>query len=320
VAAYVALDDAELLRRLRSWSPVVRERAAMALVRGKEAIVPTLIAMLEEPQGAGSAAEALAARYGACQALAHLGGAAAAAVPALQTCLGHPDLWLRVQAAKALGQVGKAALPAVPKLLAALARAPAESDPRGMEQRYLCVVLFDRREGLLRRQLDGVDRQQLYAAIRVGLRNQDGHARSIVANAYDWMSFETIEPLLPAIYEAVQQPAPSGEMFADGVRLAGLKLLAKHHVEEGIQACVHYVRHMNPWESQLRVPQVLQILREYGAHAQPFVPELLLIAEYFERDEPDFPKQLSRQKAKAVRDAVAEIRAAVDRPALVRIL
>jgi hypothetical protein len=319
VAAYVALDDAELLRRLRSWSPVVRERAAMALVRGKSAVVPALVAMLKAPERASAAAESLAARYGACQALARLGGAAEASVPALQASLDSPDLWLRVQAAKALGQIGKAALPALPKLLAALARAPAESDPRGMEQRYLCDVLFDRREGLLRRQLDGVDRQQLYAAIRVGLHNQDGRARSSVANAYDWMSFETIEPLLPAIYEAVQQPAPSGEMFADGVRVAGLKLLAKHHVEEGIEACVHYVQHMNPWESQLRVPEVLQILREYGAHAQAFAPELLRIADYFERDEPDFPKQLSLQKAKAVRDAVADIRAAESRPALVRI-
>ena len=108
-------------------------------------------------------------------------------------------------------------------------------------------------------------------------------------------------------------------MFAHGARLAGLKLLARHHVEEGIEACVRYVRHMNPHGSEKRVPEVLRILSGYGAHAQAVVPELLGIADYFERDERDFPKQLSAQKAQAVRDAVAAIRVAEARPALVRI-
>ena len=315
VAAYAQLDDAELLRRLRSWSPVVRERAAMALTRDKGAIVPALLAMFAEPAAADAS---LAARYGACQALARLGAAAAPAVPALQACLEHPDLWLRVKAAEALGRIGKAAMPALPRLLAALTRAPADADPRGMEQRYLCFVLFDRRDGMLRRSLDGVDREALYAAIRAGLHNQDGRARSDVANVYELMSFETIEPLLPAIHEAILKPAPSGEMFADGVRTAGLTLLAKHRVEEGIAACVHYVRYMNQHGSENRVPEVLKILLTYGAHAQACIPELEEIADYFANDERDFPKELSRKKAQAVRDAIAALRASEARPALIR--
>ncbi len=318
VAALAALDDAELLQRLRSWSPVVRERAAMALTRSKGAVVPALVAMLTEPAPAAATPDPLAARYGACQALARLGGAAAPAVPALQACLEHNDLWLRVKAAEALGQIGKAAMPALPKLLTALAKAPATTDPRGMEQRYLCFILFDRREGMLRRPLEGVDLEALHAAIRSGLRNEDGRARSAVATVYDWMSFATIEPLLPAILEAIMQPPPSGEMFEDGVRTAGLKLLAKHHVEEGLAACVHYVRHMKQHGSEHRVPEVVQLLLAYGAHAQAHIPELLRIADYFENEERDFPKQLSQKKAQAVRDAVAAIRGAQDRPALIR--
>lgn len=321
VAAYMALDDEQLLQRLRSWSPVVRERAAMALTRRKGAIVPSLVAMLNEPEPAAATtvADPLAARYGACQALARLGGAAAPAVPALQACLAHKDLWLRVKAAEALGHIGKPAMPALPTMLAALARTPEAPDPRGMEQRYLCFVLFDRREGMLRRPLEGVDREALFAAIRAGLRNEDGRARSAVATVYDWMSFETIEPLLPAILEAIMVPAPSGEMFADGVQTAGLQLLARHHVEEGLAACVHYVRHMKQHGSENRVPEVLQILLSYGAHAQAFLPELERTAAFFETEEPDFPKALSRKKAAAVREAIAAIRAAEARPALVRI-
>jgi len=308
---YARLDEAELLRRLGSWSPIVRERAAMALGRAKGTVVSDLVKMLAQP--------GLDARYGACQALAHLRGAAAPAVSALQECLGHEDLWLRVKAAEALGRIGKAAMPALPAMLEALARVPAGTDPRGMEQRYLCFVLFDRRAGMLRRSLEGVDRDALYAAIRAGLRNEDGRARSAVGSIYEVLSFETLEPLLPAIYQATMEPAPSGIMFADGVRTAGLKLLAKHRIEEGIEACVHYVRHMKQHGSEKRVPEVLKILLGYGAHAQASIPELVRIADYFENDERDFPKKLSRQKAAAVRDAVRAIHAAEERPALIRI-
>ena len=161
--------------------------------------------------------------------------------------------------------------------------------------------------------------QALYAAIRAGLQNQDGRARSAIASVYDSMPFEQLRPLLPAIYKAVVEPAPSGIMFADGIQTAGLKLLAKHHIEEGLAATVHYVRHMKPHASEHRVPEVLEILKNYGAHAQAFLPELRQTAEYFDHDEPDFPKHLSRQKAAAVREAIREIEASRVRPALVRI-
>ncbi|HEX6813564.1 MAG TPA: DUF6288 domain-containing protein [Planctomycetota bacterium] len=311
ISFYARLDGQELLQRLGSWSPVVRERAAMALARRKADVVPALIEML------GS--KPIEARFGACQALAQLRGRAAPAVSALMASLGHEDLWLRVKAAEALGHIGAAATPAVPRLLTTLARAPAGTDPRGMEQRYLCFVLFDRGDGMLRRPLEGVDKEALYAAIRAGLRNEDGRARSAIASVYDTMSFETLQPLLPAIHAAILEPAPSGIMFADGIQTAGLKLLARHRVAEGLAACVHYVRHMKQHGSEKRVPEVLQILLGYGAHAQPFIPELLRIADYFDNEEPDFPEQLSRRKAAAVRDAVRAIQASDARPTLISI-
>ncbi len=308
---YARLGKAELLRRVQSWSPIVRERAAMALaVTGAEVVGP-LVKMLSSQN--------LHAKYGACQALTKLRGKAAPAVAALQSLLSHKDLWLRVKAAEALGGIGKAAMPALPSMLGALARTPSGIDPRGMEQRYLCFVLFDRRGGMLRRSLEGVDQKELYAAIRAGLRNEDGRARSAVGSIYEMLPFETLKPLLPAIYEATMEPSPSGIMFADGVRVAGLKVLAKHRVKEGIGACVHYVRHQKQHASEHRVAKVLAILSSYGAHAKSGIPELLKTADYFENEEQDFPKRLSLQKAAAVRDAVREIRAAKERPTLIRI-
>jgi sirohydrochlorin ferrochelatase len=108
-------------------------------------------------------------------------------------------------------------------------------------------------------------------------------------------------------------------MFADGVRLSGLKLLASHGVEEGLSATADYVRSQNPWASQERIKEILPILLQYGAHAQRVIPQLREAAEYFEQREPDFPKKLSLEKAAAVRETIAKIEASTDRPELKRI-
>jgi sirohydrochlorin ferrochelatase len=304
---YDALSDDQLLERLGNWSPVVRERAAMALGRRKSVPVAALIEMLSAPT--------LEARYGACQGLIHLRGQAAPAVEALQTILAHDDLWLRIKAAEALASIGKPALPALPDILDRIARAPGEDDPRAMEQRYLCSAVFEKMLTDAKK-LEGVDREQLRVAIARGLQNQDGHARGQVSRIYSRLTFEEIEPLLPAIREAIVKPAPSGEMFADEVRLAGLKLLSAHCVEDGVPAIADYVLTQNPWASQERIMQILPLFDSYGAHAQTALPKLREAAEYFEQREPDFPKKLSLQKAAAVRATIAKIEAATERPEL----
>jgi hypothetical protein len=108
-------------------------------------------------------------------------------------------------------------------------------------------------------------------------------------------------------------------MFADGIRVEGLRVLAKHRVEEGIRACVDYLRSQNPWGSQERTPELTKILVSYGARAKSVVPDLKRMAENFAAGEPDFPKNLSLQKAAAVREAIREIEASNDQPELIRI-
>ncbi len=304
---YQKLSEAELLTRLGSWSPIVRERSAAELAARKLAPVPAIIALLDSPS--------LDARIGACDALEALRGAATPAVPKLRATLQHSDLWLRVKAADALAAIGKEALPALPDILDRIARTPGKDDPRAMEQRYLCGAVFEKMLND-KKKLEGVDRDKLRIAIARGLENQDGHARSKVSRIYERLTFEEIQPLLPAIRDAIVKPAPSGEMFADGVRLAGLKLLASHHIEDGIAACADYVRTQNPWASQERIREILPILLRYGAHAQRVIPQLRQAAEYFETREPDFPKKLSLQKAADVREAIAKIEASQERPQL----
>ena len=125
--------------------------------------------------------------------------------------------------------------------------------------------------------------------------------------------------MLPAIYQAVIEPAPSGEMFADSIRVEGLRLLAKHRIEEGIRACVDYTRDQNPWDSQERTPELMKVLLSYGTHAKAVIPELTKIADYFEKEEKDFPEELMILKAKCVRETIRAIQASRDTPELVRL-
>jgi len=313
--AYEALTEEQLLQRLGSWSPVVRDRAGMALAHRKEAPLPALVKMLESLS--------LESRYGACQALAALKGRGAPAVEPLRKTLAARDLWLRIKAADALAAIGAPARPAVPQLLELLAQVDPKNDPRGMQQRYLSFALFDTNgehgDGMLSRSLEGVDRAALYKAVRAGLHNQDGRARGALGSVYRNLSTSEIDPLLPAIYQAVMEPAPSGEMFADTIRLEGLRLLAKHQIAEGISACVKYTRDQNPWASQERTPELMKILLSYGTHAKAVIPELNRIGDYFEKDEKDFPQDLKIMKAKCVRETIRAIETSTESPELLHL-
>ncbi|MBL9136479.1 MAG: hypothetical protein JNK85_11450 [Verrucomicrobiales bacterium] len=309
-STYDKLTEEQLLERLGSWSPVVRERAAMALGRRKEVSVSPLVNLLESP--------ALYSRYGACQALTAVRGRGAPAIEPLRKALSDQDLWLRIKAAEALAAIGAPAMPVVPQLLKLLAQVDPQVDPRGMQQRYLSFALFDG-GGMLNRSLEGVDREALYEAVRAGLKNQDGRARGSIGSVYRNLSAEDIKPLLPAIYQAIMEPSPSGEMFADSIRVEGLRLLAKHRIAEGISACVKYTRDQNPWSSEHRTPELMEILLSYGTHAKLVIPDLTRIANYFEKDEKDFPEELMLRKAKCVRETIRAIEASTDTPELSRL-
>ena len=260
---YDSLDEKELLERLSSWSPVVRDRAAMALSRrkGKEPVA-TLISMLDAPK--------VETRLGACQALAMCKGLAAPAIPALRANLKHPELWVRIKAAEAIAATGNPGMVALPELLERLAVGPTDTDPRGMEQRFLTFVVFGE---MLKRSLDGADPALLHKAVVAGLRNQDGRARGVIGGIYGKLSYEQIKPLLPAIHEAIVKPSPSGIMFADGIRLAGLKVLARHRIREGMPLCLELLD-IERWNKKDRIRTCLEALGEYGAAAKPMLPAL----------------------------------------------
>ena len=306
---YDKLGKEELLSRLSSWSPVVRERAAMALGRQQDKVVGQLIRLLD--------AEGLYTRYGACQALKMQRTRGATAILALLKAFRSNDLWLRILAAEALAGIGEPARIAVPEMLVRLTKRDPKNDPRNMEQRYVSFALFNRRGGLIGQSLEGVDRKLLMEAVRAGLLNEDGRARSSIGSVYRNLTYDEIKPLLPAIHKAIIEPAPSGIMFADGIRMNGLELLTKYRINEGIELLVDYSRNQKKHASEKRILKVMEMLKTYGAHGKRVIPQLEAVANYFENEEKDFPHHLSLRKAEFVRETVASIEVSIDEPKLI---
>lgn len=304
---------AQLLSGLSHWSPIVRLRSAQGLgwvARGDATVVPTLVSTL-------NASTDRHTRYGACQGLAAMGQAAAPAVPTLATLLDSDDPWLVICAADAIVRTGNASKAAMPALLQRLAAPPLTADPRAMVQRNLSLLLFDR-PGTLRTSLEGIDRTALLGAIRSGLHNEDGRARSAVSRIYQRLTFDEIKLLLPAIHEAIMKCPPSGEMFAEGVHLAGLEVLSKHRIDAGIDGCLFYARYQNQWGSQERMGKILTLLDAYGTHAQRILPDLRGIADW-SRTEAGFPEWARVKKREAVLSAISRIEAATSTPTLIRL-
>lgn len=297
----------QLLQRLSSWSPIIRERTAMALGRRQDEVVGQLIGLLDDAD--------INSQYGACQSLRLQRGRGASAVPALRKALNADDLWLRILAAEALGGIGKPSQVAVGDLLVKLTESYPKNDPRNMMQRHVISVLFER-SGLIGRSLEGVDRKLLIRAVRAGLQNEDGRARGIIGSVYRNLTFDEIKPLLPAIHKAIVEPAPSGMMFADGIILSGLELFAKYRIKEGMDAIVDYARNQNTWGGEARLERVMKFLVSYGTHAKVTIPELEKLVAYFPTQTGN-SRSGNLKKVKTVEETIKTIEASTDEPKLI---
>lgn len=313
---YAALGTDALLGKLSSWSPAVRQRAAEALAGKPENVVHQLIAMLRSDDRY--------TRYGACQGLRHAGRASTDAADALmQHGLGSNDATLRFYAMQAFTHPDpKLGLNAVSTRAAAtmLQLAGAEPPIGPHDRQQLGDVLFGRHDSRNRRPifpngegLEDVERELLISAIRALLKETNGLTRSSVATIYNSLTPDDLDLLWGDIHVAVEELAPSGIMFADGVQMDGIRLLARHRIKQGLQSAVQYLRYQKPHASQLRVTEVLGIIvNDYGGHAKAFIPQMEAHATYFDGGEPNFPTHLSKQKAVEVREAIRKIQALPD--------
>ncbi len=296
---YDPLPTPQLLELLASWSPVVREQAARSLADREDAPIEALRAML--------AADNRYARYGACVALRHLGPRAQPAVGDLIDLLASDDRVLQISAIQALGGTEDAR---AVEALFSMAGQAFPDDHYDVVRRRIADALFGRTDSLFETARRYDDRERLLEATRGFLTSITGHSRSVVAeNVVPGLSFEEFQNLWPQIEHATSTSATT---YNTAIHMATLRRLQEERVREGIDRCVAYLTGMRKHGSQNRVPEVLEILRGYGAHARSVLPGLERAATYFETEEEDFPRHLSLQKAGSVRDMIRELEALED--------
>jgi hypothetical protein len=312
---YAGRTTATLLAGLSSWSPAVRTRSAQALAASGAEVMPQLVALL-----AGTRPEG---RYGACEALGRLGTKADAAAPQVRALLAGTDPWLRILAAQALARMGPAVRKAaVPDLL----RAAALQDPADRRERVqgaLAEALFSpspgRREPkpILAGSLDGVDRTLLHAAIKEVLANQDGRIRGLVAPMYPLLTPADAAALLPDIIAAIRTPAPSGEMFADGIRLAGVDLLARLRLRDGMAMAAGLID-PGRWGLANRLSRCVATLSRYGGAAQEQIPRLREVRQVLIGKDQDWERKDNdrRRQIQVIDKLIAQIMADRTPPAL----
>ena len=301
----------ELLAALGDWSPVARGWAAEELAKrpNRKELVGPLITLAEGPDARK--------RQGAAEALGDI--RSPEALPVLVRLLTHEDPWLRVKAAHALKEMGDVAKPVVPAMLKAVVDTakPIEpvawDDPIQLTQGELAAALF---QGLLRTSIKGIDPELLHPAIRAVAKNPDGMARSYLTHTIrDLLTLDDVQALAPDILTAIDIPAPADTMFANEIRMAGLRALSKYHFKEGIRVSLKFAQTQSAHGSESRTGEILKELLRYGTAAKVVLPDLKTLIVQFENEQ-DFPDWAKKQKIDSVQQAIKALEAATEQPTL----
>ncbi len=303
----------EILQLLQDPIPAARSVGARTLAERNINCVSNLITMLDSKDRY--------TRYGAAEALCKAGFANRDAADKLIRLMeADSDITFQTYAMNALNNRDKTrgllsvSAPAIPILLR-MAVKHFPNDPRRILQSSISEVLFykgnaqPRRGLLVEHGVKSVSRELLLPAIKEILTNDNGRARSNLAWVYNELTQDELKQMWGSVYRATRKIAPSGIMFASGIQVDGLKLMAKNRTQEGLESCVWYIRHQNGHGSGPRTPEILSILMTYGAHAKAYIPKLEEHAKYFEAN-----GKTSTAQALAVREAIAKIKAIEGEP------
>jgi hypothetical protein len=152
----------------------------------------------------------------------------------------------------------------------------------------------------------------LHAAIRAGLKNSDGRARGQLSDTFKLLSLEDVRALGPDILAAIKESAPANTMFADGIRDAGLNVLAKYHFREAMALCLDTME-IETWGKGRRITSHLKILQSYGGAAKEVLPQLDKLDKELRQHRES--KMLATQ-LELLRDVRSAIVAATEQPEL----
>ena len=139
------------------------------------------------------------------------------------------------------------------------------------------------------------------------LQNDDSVVRASVIPVLNRLSDRELAPLLPDLVKAIEILAPSNEMWGDDIRQAGLDILSRRHIREGMDLCVSTIE----WRWGNDYQKRLEFLMRYGKNAK----EVCLSSSRprLEKTEPaEDPKAVTN-----IDKAIAAIEASTDEPKLV---
>ncbi len=304
----------ELIAAFGDWSPIVRSWAAEELAKRPEgkAMIPELIKLAD-----GSDIYQI---QGACETLGLLN--TPDALPVLVKQLSHSDRWVRYKAAQAIRNMGGTAKPALEGILKALASTAEPNwpirweDPVQFAHGQLASAVFG---GPLNDEVNKMDAQLRYAAIRSITTNPDGMARATLRNFFEnQLSEEDVIALAPAIIAAVETPCPADTMFNNEIRMGGLKALAKYHFKECLPAAADLAFTQGGHGSENRTGEIMKIIASYGKAGKSVIPALRKVIENFNRDTErgDFPPSLNLVRVGAIEDTIRAIETATTQPEL----
>ena len=134
------------------------------------------------------------------------------------------------------------------------------------------------------------------------LQNDDSVVRASIIPVLSRLSDRELALLLPDIIRAIENLAPTNEMWGDDIRQAGLDILSRRHIREGMELCVSTIE----WRWGNDYQKRLEFLMRYGKNAQEVLPELRK------------KRPLNNKDAVTNIDkAIAQIEASADEPELI---
>jgi hypothetical protein len=102
-------------------------------------------------------------------------------------------------------------------------------------------------------------------------------------------------------------------MFASSNRIHGLELMAEHHIKEGLDLAVWYIRYQKGHGGPGRVPPALAAIKKYGAHAKRIIPDLEKHLSYWESRRNRRRPVSKNDPANLIRKTIEEIKAMPDK-------
>ena len=141
-------------------------------------------------------------------------------------------------------------------------------------------------------------------------------ARSYLTHTIsDQLTTDDVKALAPDILAAIDIPAPADTMFANEIRMAGLKALSKYHFKEGIRVGLKFAQTQSAHGSESRTGEILAEVLRYGTAAKEILPDLKKLITQFQNEE-DFPDWAKEQKIASVKKAITDLEATTTQPTL----